>query len=324
MNPLAVIPVRSGILPRGADETIAECGGNALLIGDGTAAAAEAIAVATSRTLFAEVGPYAPAAWASALATWLNTLAAPAEPGDAAAPSALVLPAVPDGRDLAPRLAFELERPLWAEAVSVRAERVAVARYGGRVLVDAEPGGPYVATLIPGVAGAVAAEPGRQAAPESVELDVTDRGDAEVLEVVPPTPETIDLAEAPRVFAGGAGLGRREEFPLLEAVAAAAGASLGATRVVADNDWVPFERQIGTTGTTIEPRLYVAFGISGAVQHITGIGTPEHVIAVNTDPSCPMMALADLAVVADAPSLLRELAALLDVPVPNAEEVTGG
>jgi len=305
--------VRGGALPRGADEAIAECDGHALLIGDGTAEAAETIAVATVRTLLAEAGPYAPAAWAAALAGYLHD-----------APGPLVLPAVPDGRDLAPRLAVELHRPLWAEAVVARTARVAVARYGGRVLVDAEPGGPYVATLVPGVAGVVHAAPRRRAAPEPVELTVPDRGDAEVLEVVPPTPETIDLAEAPRVFAGGAGLGRREEFPLLEAVAAAAGASLGATRVVADNDWVPFARQIGTTGTTIEPKLYVAFGISGAVQHITGIGTPEHVIAVNTDPSCPMMALADLAVVADAPAVLHELATLLGVPVPDGEEVASG
>lgn len=303
---LAVIPVRGGVLPRGADEAIAECAGNALLIGDGTAEAAETIAVATTRTLLAEAGPYAPAAWAAALATL---------PGL----GTLVLPAVPDGRDLAPRIAAELHRPLWAEAVTARADRVAVARYGGRVLVDAEPTGPYVATLIPGVAGTVPAGPHDRATPEPIELTIQDRGDAEVLEVIPPTPQTIDLAEAPRVFAGGAGLGRREEFPLLAAVAEAAGASLGATRVVADNDWVPFDRQIGTTGTTIEPRLYVAFGISGAVQHITGIGTPEHVIAVNTDPSCPMMALADLAVTADAPAVLHELAALLGVPVPDAE-----
>lgn len=306
---LAVIPVRGGVLPRGGDEAIAECAGNVLLIGEGTAEAAEAVTVATTRTLLAEAGPYAPAAWATALATL-------PEPGT------LVLPAVPDGRDLAPRLAAELRRPLWAEAVTARADRVAVARYGGRVLVDAGPAGPYVATLIPSVAGTVPAAD--RAIPEPIDLPLTDRGDAEVLEVIPPTPQTIDLAEAPRVFAGGAGLGRQEEFPLLAAVAEAAGASLGATRVVADNDWVPFARQIGTTGTTIEPKLYVAFGISGAVQHITGIGTPEHVIAVNTDPSCPMMALADLAVTADAPSVLHELAALLGVPVPDEEVVTRG
>lgn len=306
---LAVVPVREGVLPKGADEVVAECGGWALLIGNGTADAAADLTVATRRVLLAEAGPYAPAAWAAGLAEWLRVRET----------TVIVLPAVPDGRDLAPRLAVELRWPLWAEAVQVTAERVAVARYGGRVLVDARPGGPYVATLMPGVAGVLPAGPDERATPEPVDLPVPERGDAEVLEVVPPTPSTIDLAEAPRVFAGGAGLGRREEFPLLEAVATAAGASLGATRVVADNDWVPFARQIGTTGTTIDPKLYVAFGISGAVQHITGIGTPEHVIAVNTDPSCPMMALADLAVVADAPSVLRELAALLDVPAPEAE-----
>ena len=334
---IAILPVRGGVLPRGADEAVAECGGCALLIGEGTADAAAALVVATRRVLLAEAGAYAAASWAAGIADWLRDREGDRDcgglggrdewTGDAGEPEAalpgaagvIVLPAVPDGRDLAPRLAVELGLPLWAEAVRAAPDRAAVARYGGRVLVDARPGGPYVATLIPGVAGTVPAAPDERAAPEPVDLPTPDRGDAEVLDVVPPTPSTIDLAEAPRVFAGGAGLGRREEFPLLEAVATAAGASLGATRVVADNDWVPFARQIGTTGTTIDPRLYVAFGISGAVQHITGIGTPEHVIAVNTDPSCPMMALADLAVVADAPSVLRELAALLDVPVPDAE-----
>lgn len=324
MTMIAIVPVREGVAPKGADEAVAECGGCALLIGAGTAEAAGALSVATRRVLLAEAGTYAPAAWAAGIAAWLRGLTGGPEGGPLSAPdpgdpAVIVLPAVPDGRDLAPRLAVELGLPLWAEAVRAAPGRAAVARYGGRVLVDAHPGGPYVATLIPGVAGAVAAGPDERAVPEPVDLPVPGRGDAEVLEVVPPTPATIDLAEAPRVFAGGAGLGRREEFPLLQAVATAAGASLGATRVVADNDWVPFNRQIGTTGTTIDPTLYVAFGISGAVQHITGIGTPEHVIAVNTDPSCPMMALADLAVVADAPSVLRELAALLDVPAPGAE-----
>ncbi len=72
---------------------------------------------------------------------------------------------------------------------------------------------------------------------------------------------------------------------------AAVGASAGGTRVAADKGWVRFERQIGTTGVTLDPELYVAFGISGAVQHLTGISSPEHVVAVNIDPACPMMSI---------------------------------
>jgi electron transfer flavoprotein alpha subunit len=86
---------------------------------------------------------------------------------------------------------------------------------------------------------------------------------------------------------------------------------MGATRVVTDRGWVGHPRQIGTTGVVVDPRLYVAFGISGAVQHTSGLGQPDHIVSVNTDPYCPMMQLADLALVSDANAVLDELAARL-------------
>jgi electron transfer flavoprotein alpha subunit len=86
---------------------------------------------------------------------------------------------------------------------------------------------------------------------------------------------------------------------------------MGATRVITDRGWVSHERQIGTTGVVVDPRLYVAFGISGAVQHTAGLGNPDQVISINTDPHCPMMTMADLAVVADANATLDELLARL-------------
>ena len=82
---------------------------------------------------------------------------------------------------------------------------------------------------------------------------------------------------------------------------------MGATRVITDRGWVGHERQIGTTGVVVDPDLYLAFGISGAVQHTAGLGTPAHIVSVNTDPHCPMMQMADLAVVADANAVLDEL-----------------
>jgi electron transfer flavoprotein alpha subunit len=94
-------------------------------------------------------------------------------------------------------------------------------------------------------------------------------------------------------------------------VAEALGASVGATRVVTDRGWIGHERQIGTTGVVVEPKVYLALGISGAVQHTSGLGQPDHVVSVNTDPSCPMMQLADLAVVGDANAVLDELVARL-------------
>ncbi|MDQ3390530.1 MAG: FAD-binding protein, partial [Actinomycetota bacterium] len=93
--------------------------------------------------------------------------------------------------------------------------------------------------------------------------------------------------------------------------AAALGASIGTTRVVTDRGWLPHQRQIGTTGVVVDPELYMAFGISGAVQHTTGLGDPDHIISVNTDPHCPMMQLADVAIVADANEVIAELARLL-------------
>jgi electron transfer flavoprotein alpha subunit len=137
--------------------------------------------------------------------------------------------------------------------------------------------------------------------------------DAEVVEVLPADPATMDLAEAQRIVAGGAGLGGPEPFALLRAVASALGASWGASRVAADAGWVPQDRFIGTTGVTVDARLYVALGISGAVQHVTGLGDPDHIIAVNTDASAPMMGMADLAIVTDARAVLAELGARLGV-----------
>jgi electron transfer flavoprotein alpha subunit len=138
--------------------------------------------------------------------------------------------------------------------------------------------------------------------------------DAALIEELPADPATMDLAEAPRILGGGAGLGSAEAFVQLASVATAVGASMGGTRVVMDLGWIPFERQIGTTGVIVRPELYVAFGISGAVQHTAGLGQPDHVISVNSDPHCPMMAMADLAIVADAPDTLAELARLLGQP----------
>jgi electron transfer flavoprotein alpha subunit len=300
--------VRQGVLPAGAAEAVEEAGGRAWLVGDGVDPAAGALDAATTEVRVSEVGPFRPASWAAALAPLLAD-----EP-------VVLLPASADGRDLAPRLAGRLGRPLLAQAVRVGADGVSTAvttiSWDGRVEHEHRLAGPVVATLVPGVRGVV----GRAGAPvtgRAVALDlgaVADAGpDAELVEVLPPDPATVDLAEADRIVAGGAGLGGPAAFALLAAVGHRLGAALGATRVATDVGWAAGERQIGTTGVTVRPALYLAFGISGAVQHVTGLGAPDHVISVNTDPSCPMMALADLAVVSDAPAVVEALAARLAV-----------
>jgi electron transfer flavoprotein alpha subunit len=303
---VAVLPVRDGALPLGAAEVVDEAGGAAVLIGSGLGA----VDLPGLRVGWcAEVGAYAPGAWAGALAEVL------------AGTTVVLLPASPDGRDLAPRLAAALGRPLLAGAIRVTPEGADLVRWAGHVGMPARAAGPFVGTLLPGVRGIDPVT--RQADPvlHELALRLPDVPDCEVVEVLPPDPRTADLAEAPRILAAGAGLLRGAAVPLAEVgllrrVAAALDASVGATRVVTDAGWIEYERQIGTTGVLVDPDLYVALGISGAAQHAGGLGRPRHLVSVNTDPSCPMTAQAELGIVADAPAVLAELAARLGVSGP--------
>ncbi len=133
------------------------------------------------------------------------------------------------------------------------------------------------------------------------------------LAIVPPAPDTVDLVEAERIVAVGLGLPHPLGVKLAYELAADLGAAVGGTRPIVDKGWLPFERQIGTTGRSVAPRLYIAIGISGASQHTGGIRGARTIIAINPDRSAPLMALADLAIVGDAaeivPLLLKLLAA---------------
>jgi electron transfer flavoprotein alpha subunit len=289
-----VVPVRNAALPAGAAEAMAEAGGRCIVIGSGAAEAAKELP--SGEVTAIEAPGFAPSAWAAAIA--------PLVAGDV-----VLLPASPDGRDLAPHLARVLDAPLHAGAISVSATLVRVARWGGLAIEEIRPDGAFVATLQPGVRGveAIAGEP--TITTHDVAIDT--HPCAEIVDVLPPDVATMDLAEAPRLLGGGAGLDSAERFAQLQRVATALDASMGATRVVTDRGWVGHERQIGTTGVVVSPALYLAFGISGAVQHTAGLGHPEHIVSVNTDGACPMMAMADLAIVADANAVLDELEARL-------------
>ena len=221
----------------------------------------------------------------------------------------MVLPASPDGRDLGPRLAAALDRPFLAGAVTVRADQVVMARDGGLAMHTVAAPAAFVATLQVGVRGVDAHH--EPAVVTDVELALAPVADPVLERVVEPDAATIDLAEAGRIVGGGAGLDGPERFEQLGRLGAAIGASVGATRVITDRGWVGHERQIGTTGVVVDPDLYLAFGISGAVQHTSGLGHPDHIVSVNTDAHCPMMQLADLAVVGDANEILTALVEVL-------------
>ena len=298
---LAIVPVRAGVLPSGGAEAVAEAGGRALLIGELAMVAAEELLGIADDVRCWEVEGFAPAEWAERLV------------GAVATESVLVLPASPDGRDLAPRLAAVLERPLFAGAMSIEADAVTTIRHGGRVLAEHPLTGPAVITLQPGVRG-VPTTGDRSIEATRIELEPSTGTppDPAVIELLAPDVSTMDLSESPRILGGGAGLADAERFVELDRVAGHLGASMGATRVITDRGWVGHERQIGTTGVVVDPQLYLAFGISGAVQHTAGLGHPEHIISVNVDQHCPMMELADLAVVSDANETLTHLARLLE------------
>lgn len=310
---LAIVHARAGELPPDAAEVIAEAGGAVLVVGD--AAGAAGAAAPAARVWHCDTGPgLRPGPLARRLA-----------PAVAGVPL-LVLPGTADGRDLAPRLAAELGRPLLARAAWATPTPDGVAaelcRLDGQVVVPVTVAGPAVVSMEPG-AGALSPAGGPPAVTALPLPGPLPSHEVTVLSVREPDPAAMDLAEAPLVVAGGAGLAAglgtaaaAATFGLLTQVASALGAAAGATRVATDAGWAAAGRQIGTTGVTIRPRLYVAFGISGAVQHIGGLGSPEHTVSVNLDPYCPMTAGSTLGIVADARGTLVALADRLGVPVP--------
>ena len=325
---IAVVIVRHGKLCLGGDEAVAEAGGRVILIGSGTREALAALAGVATDASAIEVGGFQPAAWVELLADVV------------AGEGIVIVPNGPDGRDLAPRLAARLGRVLHSQAVGVTGTHARLLRHGSFEQIVALDR-PAVVTLQPGsrrvdhqaraTTGSVVARSVEVSGPGvSTSVEVSGPGvvaravevsgpgvnssvDLPSLEELEADPATIDLTEARRVVGAGAGLAGADMVARLGQVGLRLGASLGATRVVTDAGWLGHDRQIGTTGVVINPDLYLAFGVSGASQHVMGLGDPSHIIAVNTDASCPMMGMADLAIESDANETLAHLATLLGV-----------
>jgi electron transfer flavoprotein alpha subunit len=128
-----------------------------------------------------------------------------------------------------------------------------------------------------------------------------------------PLPEAVELDAAERIIAGGRGIGR-DGFNNVAAFARLLGAAVGATRVATDRGWIEHARQIGATGKSVHPRLYIACGISGAAQHTSGMREAQTVVAINPDRSAPIFALADLGLLGDANQILPLASALIEQP----------
>lgn len=292
-----VVPIRGGRLPAGGAEVASEYGqGGILLIGEGTQSAAQELEGLIQEVNCAEVGKFRPDAWSAALHQHI---------GD----EIIVLPGCPDGRDLAPRIAAASSRAYFGSVAEIKSQdgetHIQMARWGGLAMELVRTSGKCVVSVMPGLHSPVPIDGSIQI--KMIELRLGDGNDVAFVEEREPDAATMDLAEAKRIFGGGAGLADETVFGQLGNIAAELGASMGATRVVTDRGWVGHSRQIGTTGVVVDPDLYIAFGVSGAVQHTSGLGQPDHVISVNTDPHCPMMQMSDLAIVCDANAVVDEL-----------------
>ena len=296
-----MVIVRDGALPSGADEAAAEADGSIALVGT-RMDLVDGDALPSARTILLVE------------CAWTNRVSAAVHAVRSAGAEIVIVPSSPDGRDLAPRVAARLRRPLFAGATIVGQDTVHLSRMAGRTIEEYRITEPIVATLIPGLRGS--SPTGQPPVVESLPVDdsrSSNGPDPEqpqtvvTLSVLPPDAATIDLAEAPRIVAGGQGLLTTAKFEQLGRVGRQLGAALGGTRVASDAGWIPFSRQIGTTGVEVDPKLYLAFAISGATQHVSGLGNPDHIIAVNTDSSCPMMSIANLAIVSDANAVIDEL-----------------
>jgi len=231
------------------------------------------------------------------------------------APAAVLVAATGAGDALAARAAIRLGAAHLDDCLAVRraAGGLAVRRWACDDRLQEEwlvGGRPLVASLRPQTRGRP--DPAEGPEPEVERLpDAVAPQRVRHLGELAAEPGSVPLAEADRIVAAGLGIGGRPALDSVQELADLLDAALGATRPLADRGWVPFERQIGTTGQMVSPRLYVALGISGALQHLSGIIDAETMVAVNTDRTCPMMARATLAVAGDVAEILPLLLARL-------------
>jgi electron transfer flavoprotein alpha subunit len=280
----------------------------ALVLGSNIAPIAAEIARAVDQVLVADLP--ALAQYDSEL--WSAAVAQIAREGEA---SAILIGASRSGREYSPRVAIKLDAPLLEDVISLKVtgETLTAEHYTflARVTETIEATGPTtVVTIKPGVFNPAAP---RAEAAEQFDVDLnlpTPR-----LKVTGKTAERssrVSLAEAEIVVSGGRGVGSAEGFTqYVEALADRLGAAVGATRAIVDAGWRPYSEQVGQTGKTVQPKLYIAIGISGAVQHLSGMNKSKTIVAINRDAEAPIFKIADYGIVGDVPQLVPAILAEL-------------
>jgi len=238
-------------------------------------------------------------------------------------PNKLLLPASTIGRSFASRVAITAKTGITADATEfaidpkTRMMHSTRPSFGGNLMATilCEKHRPEMATVRPMSFPRTPRVAGRQGKVMKVHVDPAKWNIRTTFKkFVPEESKQVDITAADRIVSGGLGLGKADGFKLVEELANVMGAAVGASRAVVDKGWIPYRHQVGLTGRTVRPKLYIACGISGAIQHLAGMSSSEFIVAINKKADEPIMSIANLAVEGDLyeilPALIKELKAL--------------
>ena len=221
-------------------------------------------------------------------------------------PAILLLAATTNGRDLAGRLASRLETGLAADCTALALEdgQLVATRpiYGGNIMAEVvfPEKRPAMCTIRGNALSKDEPDASKTGEIINVAYDVDDAElRTKVKEIIEKASGEISLADAQIIVSGGRGLGDPSGFDLIREAAAALGAAVGASRAAVDAGWIPYEHQVGQTGKTVSPKLYIACGISGALQHLAGMKTSDVIVAINKDEEAPIFGVANYGIVGD-------------------------